>query len=257
SLDNVANWDDALIEGWDACGDAVVPNASEAITSTVVTDRPSGITHADNFVEDIDDQDLISAADSVAPAPVTSNVVLTDPITNHHEAELNSVEAPTEQSTLTTDQPLPANQQCFIHELLLEAREQNCRVEERLKEQSEYNRLVAEHNQCVEERLQEQAEHNRRVEERLQKQAEHNRHVEERLNVQVEHLRRTNSHIDQLLTNSVEHGQIHRLIHGSTNSIAEQVKKIDSGRLDEIRERQLTVTLLSSINNAVLGGGRA
>ncbi|RXN14648.1 tripartite motif-containing 16-like protein [Labeo rohita] len=71
SLDNVANCDDALIKGWDACDDAVVPNASEAITRSVVTDKPSGITCADNFVADIDDQDLISAADSIAPAPVT------------------------------------------------------------------------------------------------------------------------------------------------------------------------------------------
>ncbi|RXN38165.1 myosin heavy chain [Labeo rohita] len=72
SLDNVANYDDTLIKGWDACDDAVVPNASEAITRSVVTDKPSGITCADNFVADIDDQDLISAADSIAPVPVTS-----------------------------------------------------------------------------------------------------------------------------------------------------------------------------------------
>ncbi|RXN22028.1 RNA-directed DNA polymerase from transposon X-element [Labeo rohita] len=55
SLDNVVNWDDVVIKGWDACDDAVVPNASEAITRSVVTDRPSGI----------------SATDSIAPAPVT------------------------------------------------------------------------------------------------------------------------------------------------------------------------------------------
>lgn len=214
SQDNVANWDDALIKSWDAYDDAVVPNVSESISSAVA-DRPSDVTNADNLVLNIDDQDLISAADSVAPTTVTNNTELTGVVKNHQTEELNTVEAPAEHSASTNDQALPSNQQCFIHELLLEARE-----------------------------------HNRRVE-------EHNRRVEEKLNEQVEHLRRFNSHIDMLLTNSVEQVQICRLVHERTGFIAEQMKKIDSGRLEEFRERQLTVTLLSNINNAVLGGGKS
>ncbi|XP_026097190.1 uncharacterized protein LOC113068630 [Carassius auratus] len=207
SQDNVSNWDDALIKGWDANEDAVVPNASESISSAVA-DRPSDVTNADNFVLDIDDQDLILAADSVAPTTVTNNTELTEVVENHQTDELNAVETPAEHSASTNDQALPSNQQCFIHELLLGGRE-----------------------------------HNRRVEEKLLS------------------LRRCSacsfSHIDTLLTNSVEQGQICRLVHERKDFIAEQVKKIDSGRWEEFRERQLTVTLLSNIKNAVLGGGKS